>query len=46
MYLLGNKAWREISVFEDDYKSEEKREISPLDDDFVREGYRNDGYDD
>lgn len=46
MSLLGNKEWKENSVFDDDYKNEEERELSPLDDDFVREEYRNDDYDD
>ena len=34
--LLGNPAWGERSVYDDDYNDEE---LSPLDDDFVREGY-------
>lgn len=46
MSLLGNKEWEKNSVFDDDYKNEEDRELSPLDDDFVREEYRNDDYDD
>ena len=38
--LLGGKRWDEINVFDDDYMSEEDRELSPLDDDYVREEYR------
>ena len=38
--MLGNPEWKETSVFDDDYISEENRDISPLDDDFVPEEYR------
>lgn len=35
---LGNKEWKEINTYHDDYLSEE--ELSPLDDDYVREEYK------
>ena len=38
--MLGNPEWKETSVFDDDYISEENRYIYPLDDDFVPEEYR------
>lgn len=34
---IGNPEWGTPSPFDDDYDNEE--ELSPLDDDFVREGY-------
>lgn len=37
--MLGNREWLESSVFDDDYNSEDS-ELSPLDDDFVRDEYR------
>ena len=37
--MLGNREWLEPSVFDDDYNSEDS-EVSPLDDDFVRDEYR------
>lgn len=36
--LLGKPAWGERSVYDDDYDDDEA-ELSPLDDDYVREGY-------
>lgn len=38
--MLGNPEWLETSVFDDDYCSEEERDISPIDDDFIRDEYR------
>ena len=35
---FDKKEWTEISVYHDDYLSEE--ELSPLDDDYVREEYQ------
>ena len=38
--LLGNSEWKEQSIYDDNYKTVEQEEISPLDDDFIREEYR------
>ena len=38
--MLGNPEWKETSIFDDDYLSEEEQELSQLDDDYVREEYR------
>ena len=36
---IGNPEWLERSAFDDDYISEDD-ELTPLDDDYVREEYR------
>lgn len=36
---LGGNRWDDVSVFDDDYLSEEA-ELSPLDDDYIPEEYR------
>lgn len=41
MSRIGNPEWSEESVYDDDYRSDED-ELSPLDDDYVREDYRDD----
>lgn len=41
--MLGNPEWTEQSIYNDDYLSEEEREFSPLDDDYVREEYQEKG---
>ena len=38
MCRIGNPEWNERSIWDDDYQHEED-ELSPLDDDYVREGY-------
>lgn len=38
--ILGNKEWLTKTPYEDDYFEED--ELSPLDDDYVREEYRED----
>lgn len=37
---LGGKRWNEASVFDEDCFSEEDAELSPLDDDYIPEEYR------
>ena len=41
--MLGNPEWKETSIIDDDYISEDERELSPLDDDYIREEYRDNG---
>lgn len=41
MSRIGNPEWGEVPVWDDDYLSNED-ELSPLDDDYVREEYRDD----
>lgn len=41
MSRIGNSEWLEMSVYHDDYMSEEDKELSPLDNDYVPEKYRN-----
>lgn len=43
MSRIGNPEWGKRSVFDDDYSSEED-ELSPLDDDYIREEYRDEEY--
>lgn len=41
---LGGKRWKEKSVYDDDYVFDEDDELSPLDDDYVNEEYRDEDY--
>lgn len=41
MGRIENPEWAEMSVFHDDYASEEDMKLSPLDDDYVPDKYRN-----
>ena len=41
---LGGKRWEEESVYDDDYVFDESDELSPLDDDYVNEEYRDEDY--
>lgn len=41
MCRIGDPEWNEASVWDDDYRSDGD-ELSPLDDDYVREEYRDD----
>ena len=41
MSRIGNPEWGDMSIYHDDYVSEEDRELSPLDDDYIPEKYRN-----
>ena len=38
--MLGSKEWFEPSIYDDDYLEDEESELSPLDDDYVPEEYR------
>lgn len=41
---LGGKRREEKSVYDDDYVFDEDDELSPLDDDYVNEEYRDEDY--
>ena len=44
--LLGNPEWKEQSHLNDDYVPEDEQDLSPFDDDYVKEEYRSDDDDD
>ena len=41
---LGGKRWEEESVYDDDYVFDESDKLSPLDDAYVNEAYRDEDY--
>ena len=41
---LGGKRWEKESVYDDDYAFDESNKLSPLDDDYVNEEYRDEDY--
>lgn len=43
MSRIGDPEWNERSVFDDEYRGEED-ELSPLDDDYTPEEYRDEEY--